>query len=55
MKKLELFQMESTIAGTVSCIGRGIAAPFMVVFSGFISSSYLDSWWGDTVDGGCFD
>jgi len=53
MKQLELKQMEIIIAGTVSCIGRGIEAPFMILFSGVISSSYLDSWWGTTVDN-CF-
>jgi len=55
MKQLESRKMEIIIAGTesVSCIGRGMVAPAMILFSGFISSSYLDSWWVDTVDN-CF-
>lgn len=43
----------SIIEGGVSCLGRGIAAPVMVLFSGIISDSYLNSWWGTTVDN-CF-
>jgi len=52
MKLLKSNQME-TLEGGAKCIYEGMAAPFMLVFSGFISSSYLDSYWGNVVDN-CF-
>ena len=51
MRTLELEKLTEVYAG--NCISSGMAAPFMIIFSGFISSGYLDSWWATTVDN-CF-
>lgn len=39
MKKINTLE-KSSIIGGVSCLGRGMAAPVMVIFSGFISSYF---------------
>lgn len=51
MKKLNFNQMQNVTAGTkTNCLGRGMVAPFMIIFSVVISDSYLNSWWSKTVD-----
>lgn len=49
MNKLQESQMQIIEAGA-KCIYHGIASPFMIVFSGFIPDSTLDSFWNETVD-----
>ena len=48
MNNIQIKEMSLIQGG--NCLARGFAAPFAVVFSGFIPSDTLDSFWNNTID-----